>query len=40
MNSVYEIHMCLLDVCQLAVLAKLFACRDKLPVLLLCPSFT
>ena len=41
MNSVYEIHMRLLEVCllaALAVLAPLFACRDKLPAV--CPSFT
>ncbi len=43
MSSIYEIYMCLLDVQLLAaltVLAQLFTCRDKLPVLCLCPSFT
>ena len=39
MNSIYEIHMCLLDVRLLSaptVLAPLFTCRDTLPVLCLC----
>jgi hypothetical protein len=43
MNSINEIYMCLLDVRLLAapaVLAPLFACRDTLPLLSLCPSFT